>query len=87
MSRARTWQYQPLLFVLAAPASPQGIITTIASIGGQDAAVSFAGLLPGTTGTYQIQAKVPAGVAAGDQTAVVITVAGQPSPVVTMAVR
>ncbi len=57
------------------------------SIAGQDAAVSFAGLLPGTTGTYQIQAKVPSGVAPGDQTPVVITVAGQPSPVVTMAVR
>jgi uncharacterized protein (TIGR03437 family) len=56
------------------------------SIGGQDAPVSFAGLLPGTTGTYQIQAKIPSGVA-GDQTPVVITVAGQPSPVVTMAVR
>ena len=57
------------------------------NIGGQDAAVWFAGLLPGTTGTYQIQAKVPSGVAPGDQTPVVITIAGQPSPVVTMAVR
>jgi uncharacterized protein (TIGR03437 family) len=77
--------------VAAGTAAPEPASKTVnpatVSIGGQDAVVSFAGLLPGTTGTYQIQAKVPSGVSPGDQTPVVITIAGQPSPVVTMAVR
>jgi adhesin/invasin len=56
------------------------------SIGGQTAAVKFAGLVPGFTGLYEVNAIVPAGVT-GDSVAVVLTVAGQPSPTVTMAVK
>jgi uncharacterized protein (TIGR03437 family) len=56
-------------------------------IGGIIADTSFAGLAPGFSGLYQINATVPAGVAAGDAVPVVVEVAGQQSPEVTMAVR
>ena len=57
------------------------------SIGGIDAPVAFAGLTPGQTGLYQVNAVVPAGVAPGNQVPVVLTAAGQQSAVVTIAVR
>ena len=66
--------------------APRAIGTVSLNIGGVDAPVSFAGLLPGLTGVYQVQAAVPAGVA-GDAVSVVLTVGGQASPPVTMAVR
>jgi uncharacterized protein (TIGR03437 family) len=56
------------------------------TIGGQSVNVDFAGLVPSLTGLYQINAAVPAGVS-GDALPVVVTVAGQPSPAVTMAVQ
>jgi trimeric autotransporter adhesin len=56
------------------------------TIGGQSARVDFAGLVPTLTGLYQINAAVPTGVQ-GDTLPVVLTVAGQPSPAVTMAVQ
>jgi uncharacterized protein (TIGR03437 family) len=46
------------------------------TIGGQTAAVSFAGLAPEFVGVYQINATVPTGVTPGDAQ-LVITVAGQ----------
>jgi uncharacterized protein (TIGR03437 family) len=57
------------------------------TIGDKQAAISFAGLTPGFTGLYQINAAVPEGVTPGDQVPVVLTVAGRSSPAVTMAVR
>jgi len=57
------------------------------SIGGQPAQVAFAGLTPGYAGLYQINAVVPAGVSAGDAVPVVLQVAGQVSPAVTMSVK
>ena len=57
------------------------------SIGGREARLLFAGLAPDFTGLYQINAIVPEGITPGDQAPVVVTVAGQPSPPVTMAVR
>ncbi len=57
------------------------------SIGGRPATVSFAGLTPGIPGLYQINAVVPAGLPASDTTEVRITVAGQQSVPVTIAVR
>ena len=42
-------------------------------------------LVPGMTGVYEVQAGVPAGVT-GNTVPVVLTVAGQSSPTVTMAV-
>ncbi len=56
------------------------------TIGGQTARVDFAGLVPTLTGLYQINAAVPSGVQ-GNAVPVVLTVAGQPSPPVTMAVQ
>ena len=57
------------------------------TIGGQPAAVSFSGLTPGYAGLYQINAVVPAGITTGDAVPVVISVAGQTSPPVTIAVH
>jgi uncharacterized protein (TIGR03437 family) len=57
-----------------------------ATIGGQPATVNFSGLSPGATGLYQVNVIVPDGVS-GDAVPVVIQVAGQTSPEVTMAVR
>ncbi|MCH7979681.1 MAG: hypothetical protein IH935_11995 [Acidobacteria bacterium] len=57
------------------------------TIGDVDAPVQFAGLAPGFTGLYQVNAVVPAGVTPGDDVPVVLNVAGQTSPTVTMAVQ
>ena len=56
------------------------------TIGGQSARVDYAGLVAGYSGLYQINAAVPAGLH-GDALPVVLTVAGQSSPPVTMAVQ
>jgi uncharacterized protein (TIGR03437 family) len=71
----------------AASGSPlQRVAGVSLTIGGQPARVDFAGLAPGFAELYQINAAVPAGVS-GDSVPVVLTVAGQPSPPVTMAVQ
>jgi len=57
------------------------------TIGGVDAAVLFAGLAPGFAGLYQLNVVVPGGVSAGDAVPVVVSVAGQASPPVTLAVQ
>jgi uncharacterized protein (TIGR03437 family) len=57
------------------------------TIGGIPAALNFAGLAPGLAAVYQVNAVVPAGVTAGGSVPVVLTVAGQISPPVTIAVR
>lgn len=57
------------------------------TIGGQSAQVSFAGLAPGFAGLYQINVVVPAGITTGNAVPVVLTIAGQVSPAVTMAVQ
>ena len=49
------------------------------SIGGVNAPVNFAGLAPGFPDLYQVNAVVPAGVAAGSAVPLVLTVAGQSS--------
>ncbi len=56
------------------------------TIGGRPATVAFAGLAPGFSGLYQINAVVPSGLSAGDLP-VVVTVAGQSSTPVTLPVR
>jgi uncharacterized protein (TIGR03437 family) len=58
-----------------------------ATIGGQKATVQYAGLAPGYPGLYQVNAMVPNGVTPGDQVPVTLTVAGQTSPPVTIAVQ
>jgi len=58
------------------------------TIGGVAApAPSFHGLTPGLAGLYQVNVAVPAGIATGDAVPVVLSVAGQTSPAVTIAVR
>jgi uncharacterized protein (TIGR03437 family) len=56
-------------------------------IGGLPATVSFAGLTPGLTGLYQVNAGVPENVTPGDAVPVILTVGGVKSNQVTMSVR
>ncbi len=73
----------------AAPSSPptMTVDTVTVTIGGVDAPVQFAGLAPGFAGLYQVNAVVPAGVTPGNDVPVVLSVSGQTSPTVTMAVQ
>jgi len=73
----------------AAPSNPlsRTVNPVTVTIGGQSAPVLFAGLSPGFSGLYQINATVPAGVTPGDAVAVQIEAAGQKSREVTIAVR
>ena len=71
---------------LASPLSKTMNPVTV-TIGGNPASVQFAGLTPGYAGLYQVNAVVPVGVTPGDAVAVQLQVAGQLSPVVTMAVK
>jgi uncharacterized protein (TIGR03437 family) len=57
------------------------------TMGGAEARVDFAGLVPRYTGFFQINAVVPEGAEKGDSVPVVVTVAGQSSMPVTMAVQ
>ena len=79
----------PVAAGTAAPAEPlsRTIHTVSLTIGGVAAEVLFAGLAPGFAGLYQVNSIVPEGVTPGDAAAVVLRVAGQASPPVTMAVR
>jgi uncharacterized protein (TIGR03437 family) len=56
-------------------------------IGSQPAAVAFAGLTPGSTGLYQVNAVVPSGVTPGDTVPVQLIAAGQFSTPVKISVR
>ncbi|MCH8268284.1 MAG: hypothetical protein IH846_12260 [Acidobacteria bacterium] len=80
---------QPVAAGEAAPSAPPA--TTVnpvtVTIGGVNATVQFAGLAPFFTGLYQVNAVVPNGVQPGNAVPVVLSVAGQSSPPVTMAVR
>jgi uncharacterized protein (TIGR03437 family) len=49
------------------------------SIGGQTAVVQFAGLTPGFSGLYQVNAVVPSGVTAGSKVPVTVSVSGSSS--------
>ncbi|MEP7362270.1 MAG: SMP-30/gluconolactonase/LRE family protein [Acidobacteriota bacterium] len=80
------------------PAVPEGTVppalplsTTVnpvtVSVGGLAAQVLFAGLAPGITGLYQVNAIVPGGVAPGQDVEVIVNAAGQGSSPVTIAVR
>jgi trimeric autotransporter adhesin len=71
----------------SAPPLSTTVNTVTVTIGGQAAEVSFSGLTPGFAGLYQINAVVPSGITTGDAVPVVVRVAGQTSPVVTMAVQ
>ena len=71
------------------PLSPlsRTVVPVTMTIGGIEGRIDFAGLTPGSTGLYQINATVPAGVTAGDRVPVVVQAAGQSSAPVYMSVR
>ena len=72
----------------ASPSSP--LAATLAqpkvTIGGVNATVSFSGLAPGFVGLYQVNIKVPDGVAPGGAVPVVLTIGGATSNTATIAV-
>ena len=61
--------------------------TVAITIGGVPASVAFAGMAPGYPDLYQVNTTLPAGIPSGTQVPVVLTVAGQTSPPVTISVR
>ena len=73
----------------AAPSSTLAytVATPVVTVGGQPAKVFYSGLSPGFVGLYQIDAYVPSGVTPGGQVPVVVSIAGQTSPAVTIAVK
>ncbi len=73
----------------AAPESPPArvVVPVTVTIGGREAAVEFAGLAPGFVGLYQVNARVPAGVAASPAVPLVLTQSGIASNTVTIAIR
>jgi uncharacterized protein (TIGR03437 family) len=66
-------------------ANPKGEVSV--TVGGMPAEVLEARLAPGHVGMYLVRATVPEGVAPGEAVPVVLTVAGQSSPPVTIAVQ
>jgi len=71
----------------AAPGlAPTATPTTVA-IGNATATVAYAGLAPTFPGLYQVNVQVPPGIAVGDGIPVVMTVAGQSSPSVSISIR
>ena len=57
------------------------------TVGGQSAAVSFAGLAPGFVGLYQVNAVVPSGTQTGTNVGVNLSIDGQTSPSTTIAIQ
>jgi adhesin/invasin len=57
------------------------------TIGGQTATVTFSGLSPGFAGLYQIDAVVPTGITPANDVPVIVSIAGEISPTVTIAVK
>jgi uncharacterized protein (TIGR03437 family) len=58
-----------------------------ATIGGKSAQVNFAGLTPGSTALYQVNAVVPVGLPNDNATTLQLSISGQDSAVVTLAVH
>lgn len=73
----------------AAPSMPLAntVATPTVTIGGKNAVPFFSGLSPGFVGLYQIDVTVPAGITPSSQVPVVVSIAGETSPPVTIAVR
>ena len=72
-----------------APGNPTALVTAAveARIGGQPAAVQFAGLAPGFVGLYQVNVVVPPEVAPGPEVELTLTQNGVPSNTVTVAIQ
>jgi uncharacterized protein (TIGR03437 family) len=54
----------------------QTVATPSVTIGGQGATVLFSGLVPGNAGLYQVNVQIPAGVSAGDDVPLQVSMAG-----------
>jgi len=79
---------QTLDSAMPAPADPVNAKTMpTVTVGGQSATPTFAGLVPGFTGMYQIKVVVPGGVAAGSNVPLVVSTLGQSSAAVGITVR
>jgi uncharacterized protein (TIGR03437 family) len=72
----------------AAPAAPLSLVTSAvtATIGGQSAAVSFAGLAPTFVGLYQVNVQIPSGTT-GASVPIVISVSGFSSNTATLPIQ
>ena len=73
----------------AAPASQlsRTVAEVRVTIGAVNVPVDFAGLAPGFPGLYQVNLRIPAGLAASDNTPLVIETLGQESPVAVISIR
>ncbi len=73
----------------AGPSGPLAVSVAppTATIGGLPATVIFSGLAPGFVGLYQVNLQVPANAPSGDGVALVLTVGGQQSNTVTLAIQ
>jgi uncharacterized protein (TIGR03437 family) len=79
---------QPVADGAGAPLPPANTtIIPMVTIGGAAARVIFSGLSPGLVALYQIDAIVPPGTPSRSQVPVVVSVAGQAGPPVTIAVK
>jgi uncharacterized protein (TIGR03437 family) len=79
---------QTLDSAMPAPADPVNAKTMpTVTVGGQSATPTFAGLVPGFTGMYQIKVVVPGGVAAGNNVPLVVSTLGQSSAAIGITVR
>jgi uncharacterized protein (TIGR03437 family) len=79
---------QPLDPSQPAPATPVSTLNSVSvAIGGQNVPVTFAGLVPGYPGIYQITGTVPSNAPTGNNIPVTISVAGETSPAVKVSVQ
>ena len=73
---------------MPAPLFPVTTVNPVSmSIGGQSVPVTFAGLVPGYPGIYQVTGTVPSGAASGDNIPVTVSVAGETSTAVMVSVQ
>ena len=71
-----------------APVTPVSTVNTVSvSIGGKNMPVGFAGLVPGYPGIYQITGTVPSDAPVGKNIPITVSVAGQTSAAVPVAVQ
>jgi uncharacterized protein (TIGR03437 family) len=79
---------QPLDPSQPAPATPVSAVNSVSvAIGGQNVPVTFAGLVPGYPGIYQITGTVPSDAPTGNNIPVTISVAGETSPAVKISLQ
>jgi uncharacterized protein (TIGR03437 family) len=78
----------PVASGYAAPSDPMAttVIQPMVTVGGQQADIVFAALMPGAVGLYQIELTVPAGLTSGDQP-VAVTQGGVAANIALLAVQ